>query len=106
MTAATPQVHVGHRRLLVAKFGDRAERTALVGKKRALTERAANSANDFARDINRRMGNSLENFWLQVRNVIRSNEVDKVIGVRFAGFIPGPCRNFTGRIANADVWPT
>ena len=103
MTAGTAQVHVRHRRFVLAKLGNRAHRPTLVREKRALAERASNGANDFARDINRRMGDTLQNFWLQVGNVIRGNEIDEVIGVRFACFIPGACRNSAGRIASDDV---
>ena len=88
MTAGTAEVHVRHRRSVLAKLGNRAQRTALVGEERALTERAANCANNFARDINRRMGHPLQNFCLQVGNVIRSNEVDEVIGVQVRALHP------------------
>src|SRR5215475_8805160 len=64
MTAGTAEVHVRHRRFILAKLWNRAQRTALVREKRALTERAANGANDFARDINRRTRYPLQNFCL------------------------------------------
>src|SRR5436190_21120480 len=106
MTAGTAQVHVRHRRSVLPKLGNRAQRTALVREKRALTERAANGANDLARDINGRVADTLNNFCFQVGDVIRSNEVDELTGVRFARFSRGACRSVTGRIASEHVWPT
>src|SRR5262245_55473590 len=106
MTAGAAEVHVRHRRFVLAKLRNRTERAALVGEKRALTKGAANGANDFARDIKWRMSDPLQDFCFQVRNVVRSDKVDEVIGVWFARLLPGTCRNFTGCIASDVVGHT
>src|SRR5438094_9127031 len=93
MTARTTQVYIGDRGFVVSELRNRAQRTSLVREKRTLSKRTSDSADDLPRNVDRRMGYALKNFCLQVGNVVGSNQVNKVISVRFASFVPGSCRN-------------
>src|SRR5947208_14198374 len=93
MTARTTQVYIGDRGFVVSELRNRAQRTSLVREKRALSKRTSDSADDLPRNVDRRMSYAFKNFCLQVGNVVGSNQVNKVISVRFASFVPGACRN-------------
>src|SRR6266545_8015321 len=106
VTAGTGQVDIRDWSLVLAELGNWAQRTVLIREKRALSERATNCTDDFSRDVDWGMCDALKNFGLQVRNVVSSNEVDKVISVRFSRVVPGTRRNSPSRVAGDNVGDT
>src|SRR2546430_10504061 len=102
MTARTTQVYIGDRGFVVSELRNRAQRTSLVREKRTLSKRTSDSADDLPRNVDRRMGYAFKNFCLQVGNVVGSNQVNKVISVRFASFVPGACRNSARGVTGED----
>src|SRR4030095_1997537 len=103
MTAGTREVDIRDRSLVLPELGNRSERPVLIRKKRALSERAMDGADDSARDVDGGMGDAFKNFVLQVGNVVGSNEVNEIISVRFARFIPITSQNSASRVARDNV---
>ena len=64
VTAGTAQIDIRDWSLVLAKLGNWAQRAVLIREKRALSERAPNGADNFARDVDRGMGYALKNFGL------------------------------------------
>ncbi len=101
MTAGATQVDIRNWSFVLAKLGNRAQRTVLIREKRAVSERTSNGADDPARDVNGGVGYAFENFGLQVGNVGGSNEVNEVISVRFARLVPSASRNSAGCVTGS-----
>src|SRR5437773_4339778 len=106
MTARTTQVYIRDRAFVLSELRNRAQRTCLVREKRALSKRTSDSADDLPRNVDRRMGYAFKNFCLQVGNVVASNQVNKVISVRFASFVLGACRNSARGVTGDNIGNT
>jgi hypothetical protein len=99
MAARAAEINVGHRGSVFTELGNRAQRAILIGEKRSLSERTSDRADDFARNVDRRMGYTFQDFGLQVGNVLGSNEVNEVISVRLTRLCPGTSANSSSRVA-------
>src|SRR5262245_45052670 len=88
MTTRAAQEDIWHRRLVAAQFGNWSEGAELVGQERTMSECALHCTCDALRDVHRRMRNTSDDPVLQVRDVVRRNQVNQVVSIRLTCLIP------------------